>query len=107
MGTLVEQHATALPRPSGTPAARGVVSMGAEPVCDDPVHAPDLSELTIEDERADLLVKQIRPLVEHRRENLTSLTPAMGRDQSLTIRSMHRNGLLHQNVEPCFQCSDT
>src|SRR5690606_3139448 len=37
--TLVDQHAAALALPGGTPAARGVIAPGAEPVGDDPADA--------------------------------------------------------------------
>lgn len=50
---LVEQHAAALAGPSRAPAAGAVVGLGAEPICDDPIHAADFAELAGADEVAD------------------------------------------------------
>src|SRR5690606_1385582 len=63
---LVEQHAAALAAPGRAPAAGGVVGLGAEPICDDPVDATDFAELAALDEVADLDVVVVGALVEHR-----------------------------------------
>ena len=51
---LVRQHAAALAGPRRPPAALVVVLLGAEPVGDDPVHAPQLAQLAALDHLAHL-----------------------------------------------------
>ena len=101
---LVEQHAAALAGPSRAPAAGAVVGLGAEPICDDPIHAADFAELAGADEVADFLVIEVGALVEHRREDLFFVLVRGVEAQGVGL--VDGDGFLDHHVEAGLKCED-
>ena len=98
---LVQQNATALACPCGTPAAGGIVGLGTEPVRDCPGDPPDFSEFAALHQRPDFLINRIRSLVEHRGKNL--LLRPVGCDQPLTVRLVNGDRLLDEHMQSRVQ----
>lgn len=101
---LVHEHAAALALPRATPAAGGVVIIGAEPVGDFPVHAADRAELAAVDEVLHFLEGRVRAHVEHGGEDL--LLVRVRGDEALAVRLVHGDGLFDEDMQAGFECLD-
>ena len=98
---LVQQNAAALAVPRGAPRAGIVVVLRAEPVRNQPVHAPQRTQLARGDDLLHLAIHAMRALVEHDGECLIALS------RQLVFfpygLGVYARGLLAHHVQPVVQ----
>ena len=104
MRALVEQHAAALAGPSGSPGARGIISIVAEPIGDDPVDAYDVAEFAGVDELFEFVVVGVGSLVEHCGE--AEFLVFIGGDEFFAVGLVDGDRFFDEDVQAGFKGCD-
>ena len=95
---LVHENAAALAFPRATPAAGGVVVVGAEPIGHFPMDATHGAELAAVDEVLHLFEAGIGAHVKHGRKDFGFVRVC--RDEAFAVGFMNGNGFFHEDVQP-------